>query len=375
MRIATTILMVLLAAGHGWLEGQTGPGNAGSAPDLSLLRERVETFWSLLQKKDRDSALQYVEADRRDQFSNWKTFDFSSFELKAFDFEKENGTEVRVRARIEVTGAAAFSGRTFEWPVDQVWSWSDDTWSVRIEVVSPREAFRSVSSIPTAPSVDDSEIGAQEVQYILREFKKISIPRSHMGIGTIPAGEIPWRELPYQNGAEIPISMEVLEAPRWVVMDRTHFEMSPGEKGNLQFGLVTDGLEGKISGSVLVSLSHGPVTHKRKITVQATVESPLVVLPGALILGEMLNYEVSVKNRTKQAIRLTGVRSDQAFLEIEGVGNEGVLIPPGEATTLPMRWHPDQVPADWVAGHIELLVDKPVGGQSSVKIPVFKKIP
>ena len=93
MRIATTILMVLLAAGHGWLQGQTGPGNAGSAPDLSLLRERVETFWSLLQKKDRDSALQYVEADRRDQFSNWKTFDFSSFDLKAFDFEKENGTE------------------------------------------------------------------------------------------------------------------------------------------------------------------------------------------------------------------------------------------------------------------------------------------
>ena len=304
-----------------------------------------------------------------------KTFDFTSFELKAFDFEKENGTEVMVRTRIMATGAAVFAGRTFEWPVDHVWSWRDGSWYVRIEVVSPREAFRSVSRLTTSPPVDDSRAGAKEVEYIRREFKKISIPRSHMGLGKIPAGEIPWRKLPYQNGAEIPIFMEVLEAPRWVVMDRTHFEIAPGEEGNFQFGLVTDGLEGKISGSVLVSLTHGPVTLNRRITLQMTVESPLAVLPGALILGEVLNYEISLKNRAKQEIRLTGVRSDAAFLKIEGVGKEGAVIPPGEAIKLPIRWHPDQVPSDWVAGHIELLLDEPVGGQSSVKIPVFKKIP
>ena len=364
---ASALLAVLLlwafSAGTAWSQPyEITPASREAIPDLNQLQERVLEFWSLLSRGEKYQALGYV-AEGQDHFLNWKWPSVQSYRVANLELKDGSGEVV---VTIQATTQAPGFETTINWPVRQRWAFREDAWRILVQGSNLAALFGGTSPGPAKPSPDQAET--------LQQLKLFQIGRQRIHFGEVLQGDVVWQEIFYKNESGIEINARVGEAPGWIALDRSHFVVPPGEGGTLLLGVFTEQLEGEIKGTLTLELIHGEARHTQTVPVLGSVQVPLSLVPARLVLMPGVVQEVQVRNTTQDAVRIAEVLMPADFLVSEWAAGSA-QIGPGSHSVLKIRWDEARTPESWPGGIIRLLLTQPLGGRTTLTIPVLPSFP
>ncbi|MDA2923362.1 hypothetical protein MYX65_01690 [Acidobacteria bacterium AH-259-L09] len=339
-----------------------------NSPDLNLLRERVTAFWSLLQQGRRREALEYVEPASQDHFLNRRSLPFRSFEIRTIHFE--NPTAVLVTTDVTIQPPQFF--RPIKWPVKERYLFQAGNWFVQVQESNARDLFRSKRGKRSRQParINDSDEGK-----IAKELSRFEIRAKRLILGSLQQGDVIWRDIPYRNDSQVVLSVKITRAPGWIAFDKSEFEVEPQGKGTLRLGVFTEGLEGKISGEISLSISHGSVARDHTFVLEGHVRASVAIVPARLIVAGSAAHTILIENNTDQELQIVRVIPSAEFLEVEWEADELPKVAPGSRVALKLQWEAARIPMDWAGGSIQLQVAAPVAGRKSFDILLLPEFP
>ena len=356
------LLLGVLGAGSAFSQpSQVDPPARPDIPDLNRLQQRVLDFWALVTRRQKHQALSYV-ADGHDHFLNWNWPPVQSYRMEKLELEQQSQQAVvTMRTVVQPPSFPA----TVNWPVRQRWVWREGTWMIRVPAPNVAAVFGGKRPRPAASRPDQAETRKQ-----LRKFR---IRKRRVQFGQVPQGEASWHQIPYHNESGIEIGLRVIESPSWIALDRSSFRAQPGEEGTLLLGVFTEPLEGEVKGTLTFELVHGEASHSQTISVQGSVQTPLSLAPGRLVLAPGVSHEIVVHNRGREEISIAEIVSPVDFITAEWATGESAQIAPDGRSILKVQWDAERTPADWAGGILRLRLSGP--GQREVTIPLLRKFP
>lgn len=178
------------------------------------LEDAVKWYWDYLQARDKNSALEFVAPESRQDFSIRREPFFRSWKLVDIELKSETRASVTVAVDRMVEGA----GRFFKTGLAEDWVFDGQTWKVQVKKVSPEDLTR----IYNPPSAD-SEENPPEGLRVLPELVKIEFLSRTQRAAVI-----------IFNGLDQPVEITALELDpeRFEIIERSE-KINPGGRGKI----------------------------------------------------------------------------------------------------------------------------------------------
>ena len=208
------------------------------------------------------------------------------------------------------------------------------------------------------------------------ELSRLKFLPHQIGLGEVRPGSVVEQEISYQNQGEHSLTVRLDSAPAWIGVDQSLFAVEPGGEGTLKLAVFTGSLDGKVSGTVYLTVTGGQagqVSEEKKILLSMEVVSPLVVTPRVLLLHGGSRHELRLRNNTDRELEIRKIIVPGKFLKVERSSDTEGEIPAHGYLDLPVRWYPEETPKDWAGGEIELVLEQPLpSGSSSITVSVLR---
>jgi hypothetical protein len=345
-------------------QGTTGAHSASrkAAPDLNLLRARVEAFWKLRQQGRKQEAINYVAPSCRKNFESRQEPRFMSFSLVEMRFAPDPGiVTVIVTAHMQFPQFPS----PVDFPVEEQYVFRNGTWYAQIQpAVNIFES--SGKKKPATPA------SSEMMEKMKKELNQVETKPDQIQLGELRQGSVKAFSVDYKNSGTLPALIRIAKAPEELSVNTLLAGVEPGQSGTLSFTLNTARLEGKLSDKIVLLISNREAEISREIPMEAYVKAPLTFTPPRLILGPDSRCEVTIKNQTQQEIKIRRLNSPD-FVTMDG--SPQTAIAPGATITVVVLWDKAKIPPTWPGSGIVFEFEKSVDGWESSFLPVLPEKP
>ena len=209
-----------------------------TVPQKAELERAVTAYWAALMKQDKNSALQWVLAEARNNFILRREPLFRSWQLEKLEAKSENEAQVTVTLERMIGGVPGF----YNTKVKEDWVFDGQTWKVRVEKVSAeafREMYRRSGQKSQAPL-------PQKLEVYPKLVKIHFLNPSQRGLILV------------QNGLETPAQVVRIgyDENKFKLLDKPD-EVQPGERGKITITYIGEEIEKDLKSQVTLVLKQG----------------------------------------------------------------------------------------------------------------------
>ncbi len=335
------------------------------APDLNLLRSRVEAFWKLRQQGRKQEALNYVDPSCRKNFLDRSELKFLSFSLDQMRFiPNSSSVIVTVTVRLPFPQFPA----PVDSPVEETYVFRNGNWYAQVAPAADLKQLFQDSKERKSATGPSPEV----VEKMRKELDQLEIKPEQIQLGELRQGIAKVFSVGYKNSGTLPARVKINKTPPELSVNGLVAYIYPGKSGTSLFTLDTTNLDGKISDKIAFLVSNEGAEITREIPVEGYVKAPLSFTPPHLVLGQDSRCEVSIKNQTQQVIQIYASNLPD-FMSIEGLPNK--TIDPGATATIVIVWDRGKIPSKWPGSNIFFEFGKPVDGWESSPLLVLPEKP
>lgn len=335
------------------------------APDLNLLRSRVEAFWKLRQQGRKQEALNYVDPSCRNNFLSRSELKFSSFSLVQMRFTPNSSSVI---VTVDVGLLLPQFPAPVDSPVEETYVFRNGNWYAQVTPAANLSQLFQDSKQKRSSTGPSSEA----VEKMKKELDQLEIKPEQIQLGELRQGAGKVFSVGYKNSGTLPARVKINKIPPELSVNGLVADIYPGKSETSLFTLDTTNLDGKISGKIAFLVSNEGAEITREIPVEGYVKAPLSFTPPHLVLGQDSRCEVSIKNQTQQVIQMYASNLPD-FMSIEGPPNK--TIDPGATATIVIVWDRGKIPSKWPGSNIFFEFGKPVDGWESSPLLVLPEKP
>ena len=322
------------------------------APDLNLLRSRVEAFWKLRQQGRKQEALNYVDPSCRKYFMGSDEQKFLSFSLAQMRFIP-NSSSVKVTVDVRLLFPQFLA--PVDSPVEETYVFRNGNWYAQVAPAADLKQLFQDSKEPKSANGPSPEVVAK----MRKELDQLEIKPEQIQLGELRQGDSKVFSVGYKNSGTLPVRVKIKKAPPGLSVNSLIADIYPGKSGTLLFTLDTAYLDGKISDNIAFLVSNDEAETTRELPIEGYVKAPLSFTPTHLVLGQDSRCEVNIKNQTQQAIRIN-ISNLPDFMSIEAFPDKA--IDPGATSHNGLRMDRGKIPSKWPGANIIFEFGKPIDG-------------
>jgi len=335
------------------------------APDLNLLRSRVEAFWKLRQQGRKQEALNYVDPSCRKYFMGRDEQKFLSFSLAQMRFIP-NSSSVIVTVDVRLLFPQFLA--PVDSPVEETYVFRNGNWYAQVAPAADLKQLFQDSKEPKSANGPSPEVVAK----MRKELDQLEIKPEQIQLGELRQGDSKVFSVGYKNPGTLPARVKINKAPPGLSVNSLIADIYPGKSGTLLFTLDTTYLDGKISDKIAFLVSNEGAEITRELPIEGYVKAPLSFTPPHLVLGQDSRCEVSIKNQTQQVIQINASNLPD-FMSIEGPPIK--TIDPGATATVVIVCDRGKIPSKWPGSNIIFEFGKPIDGWERSPLLVLPEKP
>ncbi len=333
-----------------------------SPPALSVdkLLARVNAFWTLLGKGEKQRAALYVDKNHQVFFFKRKEPAFSKPRITALDL---SGKANEIWVTTTVKRFLPDIGEV-DWPVREKWIYAGSNWFVEVNDSATPFALVSNPIAPARLTPEEIERRKAHIREILRFDGK------QVDFGRVREGTVAFSSLKYRLEGTESLSIRFPSVPpglSTIVPANGQLQSGPDREIKFQWTAEPYDYDGPVRLPLTINARQGEAEVSYDFELVGFVYSPVSVVPSRLLFLKGENgKKIVVKNNSQKELSIQSVNSESGRFKAEPLPQ---VVPAGASVTLTVGANvPDQKNVqDWFS----LVLEEPVEGMSSIIVPAL----
>ncbi len=327
-------------------------------PSLDALLLRANSYWSLLEKKDKLEALKYATPSSRKTLLARQDPPISNPRVTGFQL---TGKPDEVQVIVTVKRFLPEIG-TLDWPVHEKWVFKNGNWFV--DVAGPAPQF------PSRPGKQPASLSAEEVERRQAEVKAaLRFDRQVIDFGIVRKGTSASFDLKYSLAGSEPVEVLFKDAPADLLVYGLEGGMlKPGTDVTLPMQWVTQNYDGQVQAIFTLVARQHQVEVPFQFDLRGVVYTPVSALPAQVTFRENEQQaELVVRNNSKFEVRIASFLTQTNSVTVQSLPQ---TLAPGSQVTLTVRPRLKIAQKNYHE-MVSLDFEHPVEGMASLIVPVL----
>lgn len=327
-------------------------------PSLDALLLRVNSYWSMLEKKNKQRAQDYVAPSSRSTFLARQDPGIQKPRVTRLELSgrpDEVTVTVTVKRNLPAVGIV-------DWPVNEKWIFRNGNWfAVVVESASPFTTARGTSQPRASLSPEEVEQRQKEIRSAL------TFDRQTFDIGTVRRGSTVPIELKYSLAGNESMDVQFKDPQEdLLVLGLEDRKLKSGTDQTISMRWATNNYDGQIRSGFSILVKHHDVEVPYDFAIEGFVYSPISTVPSQLLfLKNEREKQFVVRNNSKSEARIKGV-SSLSGLAVQPLPQ---VLPPGGESLLTVKLIRN-VSQENYRDKLFLRLERPVDGLSSLVVPI-----